>query len=70
MDKFREMNPIVKKLLGILFVFLGLFALITPLTPGSWLALIGIELLGIRFLFIDKLTAWWKSRHQKGEVQK
>jgi hypothetical protein len=25
-------------------------ALLTPLTPGSWLALIGLELLGLRML--------------------
>lgn len=70
MDRLRQMNPIVKKLLGIFFVFLGLFALITPLTPGSWLALIGLELLGIRFLFVDKIMLWWKARHEHIEERK
>jgi HAD superfamily hydrolase (TIGR01509 family) len=44
-----------KKILGVTLVFLGFLALITPLTPGSWLAVIGLELLGLRVLFFDKL---------------
>jgi len=39
---------IIKKVLGVILIVIGLFALFTPLTPGSWLALIGLELLGIR----------------------
>jgi uncharacterized protein YqgC (DUF456 family) len=37
-------------LLGILCLLLGIFALVTPLTPGSWLILVGMELLGIMSL--------------------
>lgn len=49
-----------KKILGIMLVFLGFLALITPLTPGSWLAVIGLELLGIRMLFFDKLKKFFR----------
>ena len=59
------MHPLVKKIIGVVFVLLGFLALITPLTPGSWLALIGFELLGIRLLFIDKITVWLRQRKQK-----
>ncbi len=38
--------------------FLGLVALITPLTPGSWLVFVGLELLGIRVLLFDKLRTF------------
>lgn len=44
----------VKKTIGVILILIGLAALITPLTPGSWLAIIGLELLGIRILFFDK----------------
>jgi hypothetical protein len=44
------MKVIFKKVLGIFLVIVGLLALLTPLTPGSWLALIGLELLGVRML--------------------
>jgi hypothetical protein len=42
------MKSIIKKVIGIILIIVGLIALLTPLTPGSWLALIGLELLGIR----------------------
>lgn len=40
----------LKRLLGVICIILGLLALVTPLTPGSWLALVGLELLGLTFL--------------------
>jgi hypothetical protein len=49
------MKVIIKKVIGVIFIIVGLFALLTPLTPGSWFALIGLELLGVRLLFINKL---------------
>ena len=42
------MKVIIKKVIGVILIIVGLIALFTPLTPGSWLALIGLELLGIR----------------------
>ena len=46
------MKTIIKKVIGVILIIVGLIALFTPLTPGSWLALIGLELLGIRqFVF-------------------
>jgi hypothetical protein len=41
---------VAKRLLGVFCLLLGILALVTPLTPGAWLALIGIELLGLTFL--------------------
>jgi c-di-AMP phosphodiesterase-like protein len=46
------MKVIIKKVIGVILIIVGLIALFTPFTPGSWLALIGLELLGIRqFVF-------------------
>ena len=53
-------RPRIKKVVGILLILIGLAALITPLTPGSWLAIIGLELLGVRVLFFDKFKFWKK----------
>jgi len=52
------MRRIIKKTIGVVLVILGLVALLTPLTPGSWLIPIGLELLGLRILLADKLVAW------------
>ena len=63
--RIEGMHPLAKKLIGVILVILGFLALITPLTPGSWLALIGFELLGLRFLFLDKLKALFKKKEDK-----
>jgi drug/metabolite transporter (DMT)-like permease len=47
----------LKIILGIFLVLIGVLALVTPLTPGSWLALIGLELLGLRILLERKLIS-------------
>ena len=51
----------LKKIIGVLLIIIGLAALFTPFTPGSWLIFVGLELLGFRILFWDKI----KARFQK-----
>jgi hypothetical protein len=46
---------IFKMILGVILILVGIFALITPFTPGSWLAFVGLELLGVRVAFWDKI---------------
>ncbi len=56
------MKSILKKILGVILIILGLAALLTPLTPGSWLALIGLELLGFGFLLENRIGRLLKRR--------
>jgi hypothetical protein len=53
------MNPILKNILkktiGVILIVIGLAALLTPFTPGSWLALIGLELVGFGFLLENRI---------------
>ncbi len=58
------MRKYFKKALGIVLIILGFLALITPCSPGSWLILVGLELLGLRFLLEDKLPAFLKVSHK------
>jgi len=44
-------------ILGILLIILGLAAALTPFSPGSWLALIGLEILGLRILLQRKFLS-------------
>ena len=53
-------RPRIKKAVGIILILIGLAALATPFTPGSWLAFIGLELLGVRILLLDKFKFWKK----------
>jgi uncharacterized protein YqgC (DUF456 family) len=51
-----------KKTIGILLIVIGLLALVTPFTPGSWLIFVGLELFGFRMLFWDKIKLWLQKR--------
>ncbi len=51
------MKKILLIILGIVLVILGLLAALTPATPGSWLVLIGLELLGLRLIVQRKVLS-------------
>ena len=51
------MRRVARIVLGIVLMILGVLALLTPFTPGSWLALIGLELLGLRLVFQRKFLS-------------
>ena len=51
------MKRVIKKGVGIVLIVLGFLALVTPFSPGSWLILVGLELLGLRILLEDRLRA-------------
>jgi protein-S-isoprenylcysteine O-methyltransferase Ste14 len=55
--KIAQMKTIIKKVIGVILIIIGIFALLTPLTPGSWLALIGMELLGIHLVIFDRFLS-------------
>ena len=59
------MKKIVKIPIGIICIILGFLALITPATPGSWLILIGLEILGLGFLLEDKLARFLKGKNKE-----
>ncbi len=52
--------PKAQKIAGVILIIVGLGALVTPLTPGSWLVFVGLELLGFRFLLWDKIKSRFK----------
>jgi len=52
---FENMRRVSRTILGIVLIILGVLAALTPFSPGSWLALIGLEILGLRLLFQRKL---------------
>jgi len=52
---------VLRKVLGVILIILGFIALITPFSPGSWLILVGLEILGfglgLRLLLTRKLSS-------------
>ena len=52
-----------KKAAGVLCIIVGVLALLTPLTPGSWLIFVGLTLLGISIeIAEDHRFAKWAKR--------
>jgi len=51
----NNVRRILRIALGVLLIILGILAALTPFSPGSWLALIGLEILGLRILLQRKL---------------
>jgi hypothetical protein len=62
MRRIHKMNTkmLIKGISGIILVVIGLLALFTPFTPGSWLIFVGLELLGFRMMFWDKMKVKFK----------
>ncbi|HMO77830.1 MAG TPA: hypothetical protein PKA42_00785 [Candidatus Paceibacterota bacterium] len=59
-------QPYFRRVLGVTLILLGFLALITPLTPGALIMLVGgLELLGIRLLFIDRLINRLKTKKKE-----
>jgi hypothetical protein len=56
------MKKVAKTVVGVVLIILGLAALLTPLSPGSWLILIGLEFLGLRILLENRLWRWVDAR--------
>lgn len=50
----------IKKVAGVAIILLGLFLLVTPFTPGAWIIFVGLEFLGIRLAFWQKIKDWWR----------
>ena len=58
--EYIHSRPKIKKVVGVILILISLATFFTPLTPGSWLAIIGLELLSVRILFFDKFKFWKK----------
>jgi drug/metabolite transporter (DMT)-like permease len=54
---FEKMRRVSRTILGIVLIILGVAAALTPFSPGSWLALIGLEILGLKMLLPRKLRS-------------
>jgi len=64
----EKMRKAFRIILGIVLIILGVLAALTPFSPGSWLALIGLEILGLRMLFQRKLFSLLPRKY-RGKVR-
>lgn len=59
------MRKALRIILGVVLIVIGVLAAVTPLSPGSWLALIGLELLGIRILVERKFLSLIPEKYRR-----
>lgn len=59
------MLSVLRKILGVILILFGLFALVTPFTPGAWIGLIGLELVGLGFLIPKKVRTYLETLKDK-----
>ena len=57
--------PMSKKVVGVLFLLLGVAGVILPVFPGWPFFVIGFELLGIKLLFVDQALFYLKLKDKK-----
>ncbi len=60
-------RPRLRRTVGGAFVVVGTLGLIAPIIPGAPIFFIGLELLGLRMIFTDRVKRVFK-RSQKTEV--
>ena len=51
-------NQTIRKTVGVILVIVGLLSIVTPFTPVGFLLLLGLEILGVRYLLWDKFKNW------------
>jgi len=64
-----KINPMYKEILrisrivfGILLVLIGIVGVFMPILPGWILIFVGIELVGIQLVFLDKIKKYVKTK--------
>ncbi|HEU4677681.1 MAG TPA: PGPGW domain-containing protein [Candidatus Paceibacterota bacterium] len=55
LNRYTKDRPRLKKVVGWAFVVVGFVALALPIVPGAPLVFVGFEVLGIRFIFTERL---------------
>ena len=61
------LKNVLKKTIGVILIIIGLAALVTPLTPGSWLALIGLQMVGLGFLLENRIVRAIKNKFKNSK---
>ena len=67
-NKAFENHPKTGKVVGALLVLVGIILHLIPLFPAGWIIVLGLELLGVRLLFWNKIKAWSKIKNKNNNI--
>lgn len=62
-------HVVIRRVLGILFIIIGIFGIFFPILPGWLLIFVGLEIIGINLVFFDRIKSYAKSKLDKGRVK-
>ncbi len=65
--KHESIFDLFKLILGILALVIGIAGIALPILPGWLLVFVGLELLGIKIVFIDRLKEYAKEELAKAK---
>ena len=57
---FWNIHPKIKKGVGFFLILIGFISLITPFTPFGLVFFIGLQMIGVRLIFIEKLRKFFR----------
>ncbi len=69
-NNYTALRPRLRKIAGWSLVVFGFLALVTPLTPGGLLFFVGLEVLGLRIIFVEKVKRLFSPRTQEVSARK
>jgi hypothetical protein len=61
-DTYTLTRPRLRKVVGWFLVVFGFLALVTPLTPGGILFFVGLEILGLRIVSMEKVRNGFRKK--------
>ncbi len=67
-NTYTTLRPRLRKIVGWFLVVFGFFALVTPLTPGGLLFFVGLEILGLRIIFTERVRRFFRREQVAQEV--
>lgn len=57
----------LKKIVGVVLMIVGIAGIFFPILPGWILIFVGLEIIGIRLVFFDKIKEYAKKKIEKKE---
>jgi uncharacterized protein YqgC (DUF456 family) len=51
----------IKKIIGAILIVLGIIGWMLPIVPGMLIVIIGLELLGLRMIFQNKIKSYFEN---------
>ena len=63
--KLINEKPKLRKFAGIILIILGILVYIVPFVPSTWMIFVGLEFLGVKMIFQNKIKLFFQNKIKK-----